>query len=114
MNLLQKVITPNEMTFKTSDLLSEMQAICSNSTTPEKERLLLKILQYSGEINVDSSCDTTHSMSPTNMLKSLAVQYLEKETNDKYLNEFIELLAFSKSPGLTGIINKILKKYARF
>src|SRR5229473_3182447 len=76
-----------------TDVLGELLAATYSPLTPEVERLLLAILRFEGELQLDESSELPHGMSPEEMLKSLAVQALGEWTGNHYLPTYRRLAA---------------------
>jgi hypothetical protein len=91
------------------DLLRELTAATSAPFTPQVERLLLDILRFEGELQLDESAEMPHSMSPEDMLKSLAAQSLGRLCGAEFLPTLRRLL-FTTSPALSCMIRGVIRQ----
>ena len=77
LQILHMVVTaPAEEDYRWESLLASMRALVSVPPTTEVEQLLLAVLRFEGELRLDPRSEIPHSMSPEEMLKSLAIQAL--------------------------------------
>lgn len=99
-----------------NELLGEFVSATAAPLTREVERLLLEILRFDGELQLDESTEMPHRMSPEEMLKSLAAQALGRWTGAEYVPTLRRLEAAS-SPALScmvrGVVQKALSEKAR-
>lgn len=96
------------------DLLAELVAATSSPLTAEVERLLLEILRFGGELQLNESSPMPHRMSPENMLKTLALKALGRWTGATYLPT-MRRLAATASPAsfacaIRGVIQKVIER----
>src|SRR4051794_21481396 len=91
------------------DLRAELFSAVSSPLTLEVERLLLAILSFEGELQLDETSPMPHRMSPENMLKSLAVQYLGRWTGARYLRRMQWLLTTAK-PALACMVRGVIQQ----
>lgn len=93
------------------DLLGEIVAATSSGLTPEVERLLLEILRFEGELQLDENSPMTHRMPPEKMLKVLALRALGKWTGTRYLTTIRQIEATARPASFAcavrGVIDKI-------
>ena len=64
--------------YRWEELLADLWPALSSPVTPEGEHLLLEIVRFGGQLQIDPSSETPHSMAPEEMLKSLAIQGARK------------------------------------
>jgi hypothetical protein len=92
-----------------NDVRAELFAAVSAPLTPEVERLLLEILRFEGQLQLDELSEMPHRMSPEDMLKSLAVQSLGRWTGVTFLPTMRRLQATSE-PALSCVIRAVIQK----
>ena len=92
------------------DLLMAMQAVISAPMNWDTERVLLAVLRFDGTLRLSESSAFPHSMSPEDMLKSLAAQALGKWTGDTHLIELKRVEATARSPVLASIIRAVIRR----
>jgi hypothetical protein len=92
-----------------NDVRAELLSVASCPLRPEVERLLLDILKFEGELQLDESSEMPHRMSPENMLKSLAVQALARWTGAHYLPTLRRIEA-TAPPALSTVIRAVIQK----
>jgi hypothetical protein len=95
---------------KWGELLSEFVAATSSQITAEVELLLLEILLFEGELQLDESSPMTHRMSPEKMLKSLALKALRKWTGATYLLTMRRLEATAKPASFACAVRGVIEK----
>ena len=90
------------------EVLSEFLSYDDKPITPEIEELLLETLKFRGELNIviGPAENLPHSMCPTEMLQSLAMQLLGQRTGSKYFTEMRELAEVSSS-GIKNIFEYV-------
>ena len=96
---------------KWGELLGEFVAATSSPITAEVERLLLEILRFEGELQLDENSPMTLRMSPEKMLKSLALKALGEWTGATYLPTMRRLEATAK-PASFGAVRGVIEKIA--
>jgi hypothetical protein len=92
------------------DLLMAMQAVISAPLNCEAERALLAVLRFDEKLWLSESSEFPHSMSPEDMLKSLAAQALGKWTGGTHLIELKRVEATARSPVLASIIRAVIRR----
>jgi len=93
-----------------NDVQSEFFAACASTLSPELERLLLDILNFTGELQLDETSAMPHRMSPENMLKSLAVQLLGRWTGLTHLSEMQRVEMTTASLPLRSMIQAVITR----
>jgi len=96
--------------YRREDLLTGIRVLISSPHNPEVEQLLLALLRFDGEIRLHPESELPHSMSPEEMLKSLAIQTLARWTGLTYLGEMQRVQATAASPVLAGIVRTVIQK----
>jgi hypothetical protein len=94
---------------KWAEIRAELFSATSHSLSPEVERLLLSILRFEGELQLDESSEMPHRMSPESMLKSLAVQVLVQATGVLYLPTLRRIEA-TATPAVSNVIRAVIQK----
>lgn len=79
----------------------------------EDEQILLNALSFKGRLKLGIAGDPPHSMSPEDMLKSLAVQALGDFTGTKHIEAMRNLETETKSSSLSCIIRAVIEKIAK-
>lgn len=92
-----------------NDVRAELLSATSHVPLPEVERLLLDVLKFEGELQLDETSEMPHRMSPENMLKSLAVQALTRWTGAHYLPTMRRIEA-TAAPALATVIRSVIQK----
>ena len=76
----------------------------------EGESLLLEILRFEGRLQIDLSSEMPHSMSPEDMLKSLAIQALARWTGLAHLPEMQRVQLTTHSSSLASLVGDVIQK----
>jgi hypothetical protein len=77
LQILHRVVAaPAAEEYRWESLLAAMRTLVSAPPNLEVEQLLLAVLRFEGEFRLARSSELPHSMSPEEMLKSLAIQAL--------------------------------------
>ncbi|MCI0464977.1 MAG: hypothetical protein L0Z62_49275 [Gemmataceae bacterium] len=92
------------------DIEDAMWQLIAVPPTPEVEKVLLSLLRFEGQLHLTPSSEIPHSMSPEEMLKSLAIQALGKWTGLTYLLEMERVQATASSPVLSGIACAVIRE----
>ncbi len=92
------------------DLEAALWEVASSPPTPEGEQLLLDIIRFEGRIRLSPTSELPHSLSPEDMLKSLAIQALTRWTALTYLLEIRRTRAVATSPMLTAVARAVAKE----
>lgn len=111
--LLTQAITPihapqQEINWKR--LLKAIRSVISKPLNWETERILLEIMRFDGRINLTSDSSVPHSLSPEDMLKSLAAQALGRWTGLTHIYELQRLEVTTASPVLASILGGVIRK----
>lgn len=93
-----------------AELMAEIVPAISQHLTWEAEELLIEILRFEGRLRLAGSSDLPHSMSPEDMLKSLASQALARWTGLAYLQEMERVQATTQSSSLSSLIRDVIQK----
>src|SRR4051794_27791638 len=83
--------------YRWEDVMAELLPLITSPLSPDAERLFLEILRFDGRLRLVVSCEMPHSMPPTDMLKSLAVQALAQWTGLDHLHDMLKLQRTTKS-----------------
>lgn len=96
------------------DVLAAFYGVIAAPFTPRGEALLLAVLRFDGRLDLDAASEIPHSMSPEDMLKSLAVQALGKWTGQLYAPAMkrLQIKAEANSPALASVIEAVLSRAA--
>ncbi len=88
-------------------LLGELFPVLATPLSAEGEQLLLDILRFDGQLHLIINDELPHSLTPEDMLKSLAVQGLVKWTELTH-RHVLERLEKTASPMLASLIRNAL------
>ena len=95
----------NRSVYRWDDLLAAIETVAgSDSLGWEAESVLLRVLRFEGELELSDDSEHPHSMSPEEMLKSVAIQTLAKRTGLTHLLEMQRIEATAASPVLASIV----------
>ena len=92
------------------NILAAIRMLTSVRPSSEAERLLLAVLRFGGQLRLDPSSELPHSMSPEEMLKSMAVQALGHWTGLTYISAMQRVQATAVSPVLSGIVRTVIER----
>ena len=90
--------------------MSELRPVIAAPLTSDGERLLLDVLHYRGQLRLTRTADLPHSLSPEEMLKSLALQALGRWTGLTYLTEMQRLVITTSSSRLKSTVKAVIQK----
>jgi hypothetical protein len=90
--------------------MAELVPAISRHLTWEAEGILLEILRFEGRLRLTVASDLPHSMSPEEMLKSLAVQALARWAGLAYLQEMERVQATTQSSSLSSLVEDVIQK----
>lgn len=90
-------------------VMGELWPIISSPLTLAGERLLLDVIHHKGRLSVAETDELPHSLSPDEMLKSLAVQALARWTSLTYITELRRLEVTAASPALQDVIRAVIR-----
>jgi hypothetical protein len=93
-----------------TDLVAELFPEISRPLTWEAEGLLVEVLRFEGRLRLTISSDLPHSMSPEDMLKSLAAQALGRWTGLAYLQEMERVQVTTQSSSLSSLVRDVIYK----
>lgn len=110
LKLLADVVSGRDAVYQWEDVLAELEVVLAQPLTPKAEKLMLGLLRFEGELRLTESSELPHSMSPEDMLKSFAVQWLSKKTGLTHLPEMQRVEATAQSPVLASIVRSAIKK----
>jgi hypothetical protein len=96
--------------FLWQDLFAAMVSVTSSAPTSHVERLLLDILRFDGKLQLTPNSEMPHSMTPEEMLKSLALQALGRWTGLTYLREMQRVQATAVSPALVSTARAVIQR----
>ena len=91
------------------EVMGELWPIISSPLTSAGERLLLDVIHHNGGLRVTETEELPHSLSPDEMLKSLAVQALARWTRLTYLTELRRLERTAASSALQDVIRAVIQ-----
>lgn len=91
------------------DVMGELWPVISSPLSSAGERLLLDVIHYNGSLHLTKTEELPHSMSPDEMLKSLAVQGLARWTRLTYLTELRRLELTAASSALQDVIRAVIQ-----
>jgi hypothetical protein len=89
--------------------MGELWPIISSPLSSAGERLLLDVIHHNGGLRVTETEELPHSLSPDEMLKSLAVQALARWTRLTYLTELQRLELTAASSALQDVIRAVIQ-----
>ena len=94
--------------FRWTDILAALRVVAGDGSE-DAVALLRRMLDFDGELMLDEESSLPHSMSPEDMLRSLALQALAKRDREKH-RDAIKRVAESPecSEHLRGIAYKLL------
>ena len=92
-----------------AEIMRELWPVISSPLTGDEERLLLELLRHNGRLRLVANDELPHSLTPEDMLKSLAVQALGKWTRLTYLTEMQRLELLASSPELATIVRTVIE-----
>ncbi len=90
--------------------MMELWPVISTPLTWEAERLLLDLIRFEGRLRLTVSSEMPHSMSPEDMLKSLAVQTLARWTGLAHLREMRRVQLTTQSSSLASLVSDVIQK----
>jgi len=91
------------------EVMGELWPIISSPLSSAGERLLLDVIRHKGGLRVTNTEELPHSLSPDEMLKSLAVQALARWTRLTYLTELHRLELTAASSALQDVIRAAIQ-----
>ncbi len=91
------------------DLLDAVEAVFAGPFDWEAERVMLSVLRFDGRLRLSELSELPHSMSPEDMLKSFAIQWLARETGLTHLLEMQRVEATAVSPVLAAIVRATIR-----
>jgi hypothetical protein len=98
-------VPSNRSVYRWEDLRAAIEAVAaSDSLGWEAERVLLRVVRFEGELRLSEESELPHSMSPEEMLKSVAIQTLVRRTGLTHLRELQRVEATAASPVLASIV----------
>ncbi|WP_161968005.1 hypothetical protein [Fimbriiglobus ruber] len=96
--------------YRWEDLLGAMRAVIASPLGWEAERTLLAVTRFDGTLHLNADSETPHSMSPEEMLKSLAIQAIAKWTGPTHLTEMQRVEATATSSVLGSIVRSVMRQ----
>jgi hypothetical protein len=91
------------------EMMGELWPIISSPLSSAGERLLLDVIHHNGGLRVAETEELPHSLSPDDMLKSLAVQALARWTRLTYLTDLRRLELTAASSALQDVIRAVIQ-----
>lgn len=113
--MIRELLSPEivkEKEFLWQDILAAIEDI-TKTKTAEGEELLVDLLGFEGQIRLVPESDIPGFMSPGNMLKFLAIQFLIKWTGRKYLDAFERISTTTESPALSDVTEALIESLNR-
>jgi hypothetical protein len=110
LRLIADIVSGGNAEHQWEDILAAMEMVLAEPFTPGTEKLMLAILRFGGELRLSESSEFPHSMSPEDMLKALAVQWLEKETGLIHLPELQRVEATTQAPALASVVRAAIRR----
>ena len=111
--LLNQAVTEessNRSVYRWEDLLAAIEAVAvGDSLGWDAERVLLRVVRFEGELRLNEDSEPPHSMSPEEMLKSVAIQALARWTGLTHLLEMRRVEATAASPVLASIVRATIR-----
>lgn len=111
--LLNQAVTEepsNRSVYRWEDLLAAIEAVAvGDSLGWDAERVLLRVVRFEGELRLNEDSESPHSMSPEEMLKSVAIQALVRWTGLTHLLEMRRVEATAASPVLASIVRATIR-----
>ena len=95
------------------DLMAALHSLCRAPLTPDSESLLVDLLHFDGTPELDPDTEFPHSMSPYEILQSVAMQALARYTGPRYLAAFDHLRVSAHSPCLRSIAQSVINSLMR-
>jgi hypothetical protein len=96
--------------YRWEDVMMELLPLITSPLSPDAERLLLEVLRFDGRLRLVVSYDMPHSMPPTEMLKSLAVQAIAKWTGLDHLHDMLKVQRTTASSSLASLVGDVIRK----
>ena len=97
--------------YRWENLLIAIEAIASGDALNwEAERVLLQVVRFEGELRLSEDSEPPHSMSPEEMLKSVAIQTLARCTGLTHLLAMQRVEATTASPVLASIVRATIRR----
>jgi len=111
LRLLENAVstTQGRVESRWADLLEAVHTVIALPFDGKVERVLLEVTRFEGPLNLSEASDLPHSMSPENMLKSLAIQSLGKRTGLTHLKDLKRVEATTTSPVLRSIVRATIR-----
>ena len=110
LKLIAEAVSGGNAEYQWEDILAAVEIVMAEPFTPRTEKLILAILRFTGELHLSESSELPHSMSPEDMLKSFAIQWLEKETRFTHLSELQRVEAMAQSPALASVVRAAIRR----
>jgi hypothetical protein len=98
---------PNPTHFHWQQILSSLNEVIAHHSS-ESEAVLRAILEYDGPVPINGSA-SSHSLSPEDMMRSIAIQTLAKWDKDKHKDLIEKVAKKTDSHLLAAIANAQLK-----
>lgn len=92
------------------EVMAELLPLIYSPLTSDVEMLLLEIIRFDGRLRIIESHNMPHSMSPIDMLKSLAVQAIAKWTGFDHLQDILKLQKTTQSSSLASLVNDVISR----
>ncbi len=95
--------------YRWEDFLDAAEAVFAGQFDWVTERVMLAVLRFDGRLRLSESSELPHSMTPEDMLKSFAIQWLARETGLTHLLEMQRVEATAASPALASIVRATIR-----
>jgi hypothetical protein len=99
--------------YQWEDILGAVDVVFAEPLNREVERVMLAILRLDRRIPLAESSELPHSMPPEDALKSIAVQWLARETGLTHLSEMQRVEATAMSLVLASAVRATIRETAR-
>jgi len=116
LNYLEVVVSSGKGTteaYQWEDILGAAEIVFAEPFSRDTERVMLAILRLDRRITLAASSELPHSMTPEDALKSVAVQWLARETGLTHLTEMQRVEATAVSPVLASTVRATIRDTAR-
>jgi hypothetical protein len=110
LKLIADAVSGGNAEYQWENILAAMEIVLAEPFTPRTEKLMLAILRFGGELRLLESSEFPHSMPPEDMLKALAVRWLEKETHLTHLPDLQRVEVTTQTPALASVVRAAIRR----
>jgi hypothetical protein len=107
---LERMLTgtgPGSQPYTWQHVLGALQAVCGERSS-ESEAVLRKAASYEGRCQLDEGAGLPHSMSPEDLLRSIAVQSLAEWDRNRHRDVIARAAALADSEHVAAIARQYL------